>query len=112
MSFHPDSVQDQANEHKAMIEQVASDPDHGDKKFVWYDTKNFDDYTVESLGCKEFPCISLVQLKEDDDEEIYTKTLPEISKDHIQSFFQDHKEGKLTPEVFPEWDGMDDEDDE
>merc|ERR1719219_1257376 len=93
-----------------MIELIAADPDHADKKFVWYDTKNFEDHAVEGLGCTGFPCISLVQLKEENDEDIYTKTLPEISKEHIQSFFQDHKDGKLTPVVFPEMDDMEDED--
>jgi len=109
-SFDPENVNQHAELHGNVLKEAAQvNPEY---KFVWYDTAALEDHAIEGLGCAQFPCLSLVKLgdEENDEEEVvYTRSIEAISPENIASFLQDVKDKKIEPYV-PDYEEFDDED--
>jgi len=112
VSFDPENVHQHAEVHGPVLEKAAEvNPEY---KFVWYDTAELEDHTIEGLGCAQFPCLSLVvagDVEKDEEDAVYTRTIEEINPGNIASFLQDVKDKKIDPFV-PEDEEFYDEDEE
>jgi len=108
-SFHPEQVKDHAELHGPVLTEAAKATPN--MKFVWYDTSEMEEHATEGLGCKEFPCVSLVVPgveEEDNPDAVFTQTLPTVDAKSVSSFLQDVKDEKVEP-YFGDMGDFDDE---
>eukprot|EP00397_Hematodinium_sp_SG-2012_P061186 GEMP01080673.1.p1 GENE.GEMP01080673.1~~GEMP01080673.1.p1 ORF type:complete len:176 (+),score=24.11 GEMP01080673.1:143-670(+) len=72
--------------------------------FVYYDTNALGDHCIETLGCREFPCVSLVRrLRSASSLRLtYTETFA-MTSENIASFINRALTGKVPPLVPPEY---------
>jgi len=98
--FDSKTVHEDAELHRDMLEEVARrTPGY---KFVWHDTSEVEQRAFEEFGCKQFPCLSLLDPGSEEKmqkPELYTRTLEDIRPMDIASFLQDVKDNKIEPIV-------------